>query len=144
MFLKYIMYICYKLAYMNDTDLLDKFYKEEYEKEILFRNSISYKIHIVLICIYLFNNDLNFIKLDEPYRSYKKERLLKWFSVSEEYILDFNSDVELARIKLSNNFEIYKQIQQVFAYCGMENSDSVIFNKFVFKNDYENLLKYNI
>lgn len=80
--------------------------------------------------------------MEEPYRNDRRDRVLNFLNISEKDLI-INSNIEEIRVRVSSNYSFFQKINSIFCYCCLSGgSDISLFQKFIYKKDYKNLVKY--
>lgn len=128
---------------MFDRDTEYQMYADAAKREKELKSTITRQNakDIAILFIYLMTNKRKFINYKEPYRSDRKERVLKWLGVNEEE-LTLNLNIEEIRIRLSKDYSFFKKMSGMFGYCCLSGDDTSMFQKFIYKGEYKTIIKY--
>lgn len=128
---------------MINSDDLHRQYEEGARRETSLKNSIKKNNakDIAILFVYLMENNLDFVRHEEPYRNNIKERVLKWLDIKNEDLVTNN--IEEIRLRLSSDYSFFGKISSIFCFCCLSGGNDIsMFQKFVYKNEYDNLVKY--
>lgn len=129
---------------MFDSNVEDQMYAEAASREKELKSTITKQNakDIAHLFVHLMSIDSKFVNYKEPYRSDRKDRVLSWLDVKNEDLIS-DSNIEEIRIRLSSNYSFFSKISAMFGFCCLSGGeDTSMFQKFIYQDEYENILKY--
>ncbi len=130
---------------MFDRDTEYEMYADASKKEKELKGLITTQNakDIANLFVHLMNDNSNFVHYVEPYRSGRRDRVLNWLGVKNED-LSPNQNIEEIRQRLSSDYSWFGKISSIFCFCclSVAGNDISMFQKFVYQDEYEKIVKY--
>jgi hypothetical protein len=122
-----------------NVDLAEYEAADKRKKFLQHQLSKQKSIDIAYLFIHLVLND-NYIK--EPYLQTYRDGVLNFLNITNKDLFK-NIDIEDAAKRLSCDYSFFDEVESICGFCCMSiKYDAPILQKFVYKNEYKNILKY--
>lgn len=80
--------------------------------------------------------------IKEPYLTDRKNMVLNFLGIKNEDLVH-NTNIEEIRKRLSLDYSIFGKVSSLFCACCLSGGDSIsIFQRFIYRDEYENFIKY--